>query len=416
MISAIILLDNDGEIITMKTYRSDFNLSALDNYRLGIISKGNSSSPINMIDGFSFLHHHRNDIYYIACTKENVSCDEIFELLNKIPEILAKVMDVTSLTSKIVRHRVCEIVEILDEMIDSGYIQCIEPDELKRYTSYSSYSSAPNKASSSVSISLPWRPEGITYSKQVIYVNIREKISLLITKEGIINKIVNGQIILTTQLSGMPRITVKFNDTITDQKNDETSNLIHVNDIVFHQCVDSRDLIKSQKIHFIPPDGEFELMSYRKIDCKVTPFKFETSVQNNDKVVQVGISIFADFDKSLVVKQFRLIIPLPDNTGTVSSKTNNVRYDEVSNCAICTIYEFQGKTTNRLELEIHLLTQLSIPQQSASLTKSMYAEFEINKLLISGLALECLETHVSNANVLKYFKFCTMHGAYNIML
>jgi AP-1 complex subunit mu len=51
-------------------------------------------------------------------------------------------------------------------------------------------------------------------------------------------------------------------------------------DIKFHQCVRLNKFESERLITFIPPDGEFELMSYR-LDTHVKPLIWVESVVEN---------------------------------------------------------------------------------------------------------------------------------------
>ena len=52
-----------------------------------------------------------------------------------------------------------------------------------------------------------------------------------------------------------------------------TLNTVNLEDIKFHNCVRLNKFEADRSISFIPPDGEFELMTYR-IDMEVKPLFF----------------------------------------------------------------------------------------------------------------------------------------------
>lgn len=62
---------------------------------------------------------------------------------------------------------------------------------------------------------------------------------------------INGRIECTCRLSGMPDILLQFKDpTLLD-------------DTSFHPCVRYARFEQDRAISFIPPDGKFELLTYR---------------------------------------------------------------------------------------------------------------------------------------------------------
>jgi AP-1 complex subunit mu len=58
---------------------------------------------------------------------------------------------------------------------------------------------------------------------------------------------------------------------------------VDLNDIKFHQCVKLTKFENERVISFVPPDGEFELISYR-LDVAVKPlFMVEVQIKNLSK-------------------------------------------------------------------------------------------------------------------------------------
>lgn len=78
----------------------------------------------------------------------------------------------------------------------------------------------------------------------------------------------------------MPDIKLGFNDQVLLKNNDSNSSqsarsanrrrYVDLHDIKFHQCVRLDAFEKDRLISFIPPDGDFELLSYR-VDLQTRP-------------------------------------------------------------------------------------------------------------------------------------------------
>ena len=49
------------------------------------------------------------------------------------------------------------------------------------------------------------------------------------------------------------------------------SKSVELEDVKFHQCVRLSRFENDRTISFIPPDGEFELMSYRLVSAHIVP-------------------------------------------------------------------------------------------------------------------------------------------------
>lgn len=169
-------------------------------------------------------------------------------------------------------------------------------------------------------LAVNWRPKGIFYPKNEIYIDLVESCDFLydLNSKRVRNNEIHGQCIVKCYLSGMPKCTLGFNEKtlsrISGDENregmfpDDTSvkdkeeNLIKnscddptqfgsveeetetlsrdninersvdskqhkyripITNIQFHQCVLLASIYYENMLQFIPPDEEFELMAYR---------------------------------------------------------------------------------------------------------------------------------------------------------
>lgn len=73
-------------------------------------------------------------------------------------------------------------------------------------------------------------------------------------------------------LSGMPELRLGLNDKVMFETTGRATRgkAIEMEDVKFHQCVRLSRFENDRTISFIPPDGEFELMSYR-LNTQVKP-------------------------------------------------------------------------------------------------------------------------------------------------
>ena len=68
---------------------------------------------------------------------------------------------------------------------------------------------------------------------------------------AVISSDINGSIQCSSHLSGVPDLTLTFQDPSV------------IDDCSFHPCVRYNRYDREQIISFVPPDGQFELMRYR---------------------------------------------------------------------------------------------------------------------------------------------------------
>ena len=428
MISALVLIDTAGDIILLKQYRKDFSMSALENYRISLISTNEiaNSPPINFIDGTSFLHTLSNDIYYVACVKENADTARVFELLLKIPNILMRTLSLSTLNDRTVRDYIPDIIEIFEEMLDFGYPQQTEPDALAVLTFHTRPETFQTLAAVSLSTStVPWRPLNIQHKEQNVYVDVVEKVSLLKTADGsVLNKCINGTTTMNASLNDMPECTIIFNtkavvaDKLTEHSTKQSDSIVFDN-ITFHQCVRLTKFASNKEISFIPPDGPFELMRYSKSEFVQAPFDVKPSVKElGSNMLKITIHVYATYDKSLKATNFRLVIPLPQNTASVQcqpAEKSEARYDELQNAVIWNVFEFGGDTNSNITITTQYLSATYKTSAATKLNQPIHAEFQIPRLSASGFSLNIFRINPDTKHNL-YIRYATEAGRFQIMM
>lgn len=96
--------------------------------------------------------------------------------------------------------------------------------------------------------------------------DVIEKLNLLVSSNGtVLRSEIIGAVKMKCNLTGMPELKLGLNDkTLFEMTGKQSRNkLIDLEDIKFHQCVRLNKFDTERLITFIPPDGDFELMSYR---------------------------------------------------------------------------------------------------------------------------------------------------------
>ena len=425
MISAISIIDLTGEIILLKQYRKDFNQSTFENYRLSLISQGENPNPTILIDGISFCCHLENDLYYVACARQNADASLIFQLLTQMPSIFANVLNVTKINDSNVMNLCPDILEILDEMIDSGYPQITEPEALQvlcqKQDPMKSQVQVPlEKAAEIATGPLPWRLPIVPYKQQKVLVDIIERFSLQTNLEGAITSTyIDGVTRMNAMLNGNPVCTFVLNSKQSTGPNGETqvtTGSINFDDIIFHQCVKLDNFETNKEITFTPPHGSFELMKYKKEEGISPPFDIKPTVQISGTKFDLVIKVTATYDNSLKASPFTLTIPLPQRTANVQSDASGqtkAKYNDLKNAVVWTIPEFAGHSN----AQIHITAQyLSAQYRSSSPEKGpkpITAEFHIPKLSTSGFSVLNL-TFDSPEKPELYVRYTTENGLYQI--
>lgn len=133
----------------------------------------------------------------------------------------------------------------------------------------SSATARPPPPPSALTSAVSWRADGIKYRKNEVFLDVIESINLLVSSTGgILRSEVLGQVRVKSHLSGMPELRLGLNDKVLFESTAISSSTssgrsVELEDVRFHQCVRLNKFDSDRTISFIPPDGEFELMTYR---------------------------------------------------------------------------------------------------------------------------------------------------------
>ena len=118
---------------------------------------------------------------------------------------------------------------------------------------------------SAVTNAVSWRTDGVKYRKNEVFLDVIESVNLLAGASGnVLRSEIVGAIKMRVYLSGMPELRLGLNDKVLFESTGRgKSKSVELEDTKFHQCVRLSRFDNDRTISFIPPDGEFELMSYR---------------------------------------------------------------------------------------------------------------------------------------------------------
>lgn len=85
-------------------------------------------------------------------------------------------------------------------------------------------------------------------------------------------------------------------------------------DVKFHQCVRLARFENDRTISFIPPDGEFELMSYR-LSTPVKPLIWaEAAIESHrGSRVEYMVKVKAQFKRRSTANNVEIYVPVPDD-------------------------------------------------------------------------------------------------------
>lgn len=209
----------------------------------------------------------------------------------------------------------------------------------------------------------------------------------------------SGVIKLKCLLSGMPECKLGMNDKLLMEKEPKKAGVtasdkgITIDDMKFHQCVKLPKFDKERSITFIPPDGSFELMSYRINQNINLPFKIipvYSEISGNK--MEIRVKVKSIFDKNLNANNVVVKVPCPKTTATVNTNTlvGRAKYEPENGAIMWRIKKFQGDFECFLQCEVLLGTSL----KDKPWTKPpISVDFSIPMFTASGLRIRFLKVY-----------------------
>jgi len=132
---------------------------------------------------------------------------------------------------------------------------------------------------------------------------------------------------------------------------------IEMEDVKFHQCVRLSRFENDRTISFIPPDGEFELMSYR-LNTQVKPLILvECLIESHSgSRMEYMLKAKAHFKRRSTANNVEIIIPVPEDADSPRFRTNigSVHYAPEQSAIVWKIKQFGGGKEFLMRAELGL--------------------------------------------------------------
>uniref|UniRef100_A0A8D2IU75 AP-1 complex subunit mu-2 n=1 Tax=Varanus komodoensis TaxID=61221 RepID=A0A8D2IU75_VARKO len=283
-------------------------------------------------------------------TMKNANASLVYSFLYKVVEVFSEYFK--ELEEESIRDNFVIVYELLDELMDFGFPQTTDSKILQEYITQqgNKLDTGKSRVPATVTNAVSWRSEGIKYKKNEVFIDVIESVNLLVNANGsvLLSEIV-GSIKLKVFLSGMPELRLGLNDRVLFELTGRGKNKsVELEDVKFHQCVRLSRFDNDRTISFIPPDGDFELMSYR-LNTQVKPLIWIESVIEKFSHSRVEIMVKVNrFQRCLhsylwpVANGVEICVPVPSDADSPKFKTSigSAKYLPEKNIVIWNIKSF----------------------------------------------------------------------------
>ncbi|KAA1071114.1 AP-1 complex subunit mu-1 [Puccinia graminis f. sp. tritici] len=215
-------------------------------------------------------------------------------------------------------------------------------------------------------------------------------------------------------LSGMPELRLGLNDKVMFESTGRTSRgkAIEMEDTKFHQCVRLSRFENDRTISFIPPDGEFELMSYR-INTQVKPLIWaEAMVElHSNSRVEYMVKAKAQFKRRSTANNVEIYVPVPDDADSprFRASVGTVHYVPEKSAFVWKIKQLGGGREYLMRAQFGLPSVRS--EDVIEKRPPITIKFEIPYFTVSGIQVRYLKiVEKSGYQALPWVRYITQHG------
>lgn len=416
--SAVYILDAKGKVLICRNYRGDIDMSVIDKFMPLLMEKeeeGNTC-PIIQHGEIAYIFTKYSNLHLVATSKKNANVTMVFSFLHKLVQIFLEYFK--ELEEESIRDNFVLIYELLDEVMDFGFPQTTDSKILQEYVTQDSQKLeiAP-RPPPAVTNAVSWRSEKIKYRKNEVFLDVIESVNLLVSANGnVLRSEIVGAIKMRVYLSGMPELRLGLNDKVLFESTGRgKSKSVELEDVKFHQCVRLSRFENDRTISFIPPDGEFELMSYR-LNTHVKPLIWVESVieRHAHSRVEYMIKAKSQFKRRSTANNVEIVIPVPADADSPKFKTTvgSCKYAPETNAVVWTIKSFPGGKEYLMRAHFGLP---SVEAEDIEGRPPINVKFEIPYFTVSGIQVRYLKIiEKSGYQALPWVRYITQNGDYQL--
>ena len=377
-----------------------------------------ATSPSQVPPVISSPHHflisiYRHKLYFVSVVKEEVSPLAVIEFLHRVVDIFEDYFG--DCTESLIKENYVVVYELLDEMLDNGFPLATESNVLKELIKPPNILRAiANTMTGRTNVSstlptgqmsnVPWRRAGVKYTNNEAYFDVIEELDAIIDKSGsIVSAEIQGYIDCCVKLSGNPDLLLSFvNPRLFD-------------DVSFHPCVRYRKWESEKVLSFVPPDGNFRLMSYHIGAQNIVsiPLYIKHTITFKEPGGKLELQLGPKSTGSKPIENVLVEISMPKSVLNVNLNPSQGKYsfDPVTKLLLWDVGRMEiGRPAPTVRGNIILQTGSPVPDSNPTIL----LKFVINQLAISGVKVNRLDMYEEKYKPFKGVKYVTRSGNFQI--
>ncbi|KAJ8418199.1 hypothetical protein AAFF_G00139080 [Aldrovandia affinis] len=416
MIHSLFLINTSGDIFLEKHWKSVISRSVCD-YFFEAQEKAcdlENVPPVIPTPHHYLINIYREKIFFVSVIQTEVPPLFVIEFLHRVAEMFQDYFGECSETS--IKDNVVIVYELLEEMLDNGFPLATESNILKELikpptilrsmvnTIIGSSNVGDTLPTGQLS-TIPWRRAGVKYTNNEAYFDVVEEIDVIMDKSGTtVFAEIQGVIDACVKLSGMPDLTLSFlNPRLLD-------------DVSFHPCVRFKRWEAERVLSFIPPDGNFQLMSYhvnaQNLVAIPVYVKQNISFFESGSAGRLDITVSPKQTMGKTVEAVCVTVHMPKVvlSANLAATQGTYTYDLVTKVLVWDVGKISPHKLPNLKGSLSLQSGAPKPEENPSLM----INFKIQQMAISGLKVNRLDMVGEKYKPFKGVKYLTKAGKFQV--
>ncbi|XP_008121571.1 AP-4 complex subunit mu-1 isoform X2 [Anolis carolinensis] len=366
MISEVFVLSSQGDRLLYKDFRGEGDRGLVEDFYRKVTALPADQAPVFMEarpPGLHFAHVRHGGLYFVATIPSGASPFAALEFLNRLAALLRD--SCGALDERSVALNFALLYELLDELLDYGYVQSTAPEVLRNFLqvepvlgprfSLLDLSSvglfgadtqqskvAPSSAAARPALSL----RGEQGSRPEVFLDLVERLTVIIAANGSPMKVdIQGEIRLKSFFPNCSEMRVGLSEEFCVGKMELRGygTAVRVDECSFHSSVRLDEFERSRVLRVTPSQGELTLMQYQLADhCPTAlPFHLFPTVHHDlpSGRVQVYLKLRCDLPPKSHAVNVRVHLPVPkavlslsqelsspEQTATLQTSTKSVEW------------------------------------------------------------------------------------------
>ncbi|XP_066578807.1 AP-4 complex subunit mu-1 isoform X2 [Amia ocellicauda] len=394
MISQVFILSSKGDHLIYKDFRGEAGSDVVSVFYEKVTALPGDQPPVVMDhEGIHFIHIRQGGLYCVATTTTNPSPFTVIEFLNRLAALIKDYCG--CLSEKSVRMNFALIYELLDEMVDYGYVQTSSTDILKNFIQTEAVSAKPFSLFDPSNVGL----FGADTQQSKVAPSTTASRPILTTRgeQGLLMKAdIQGEIRVKCYLPSCSEMRIGLNEefSIGRAQLRGYGAAVRVDECSFHESVRLDEFDSHRILRLTPSQGEQTVMQYQLCDDLPSspPFRlFPTLERDRSGRLLMYLKLRCDLPPKSPALNVVATIPVPKGSLSLSqelsSPDQSAELQPSSKTVVWQIPRFPGGA------QLSALFKLEVPGlSSASLLEvgPVSLSFELPKHTVTGLQIRFL--------------------------